>query len=71
MLAEQSNKQSKEQEAEDGLRESLQEVLVVAEKLKPFCRSVDELLVMVQAALVDNGSGQLRLVGRLIFGDKK
>ena len=72
MLGEpQAQKLSKEEENEQGLRESLQDAALVVEKLKPWCHSVDELLAVIKAALGENGDGQLRMIGTAIFGGGK
>lgn len=54
------NEVSKQTELEDNYRSSLQDVIVVAQKLSPYCKTVDELLSMVQLALENDG--QLRLL---------
>ena len=54
------NEVSKQTELEGNYRSSLQDVIVVAQKLSPYCKTVDELLSMVQLALENDG--QLRLL---------
>jgi len=49
---------------EDRFRETLQDVIVLAQVLKPFCRTAEELADMAEMALYNNG--QLRLLMRLV-----
>lgn len=50
----------KEASAEEGFKSSLEDVVAVASKLAPFCRTVEEMIGMAQLAL--ENEGQLRLL---------
>ena len=54
--------------AEDGFRDSLKDVLVVADKLSLSCLSVEEMIGMVQLALENDG--QLRLLMAMVAQKK-
>ena len=53
------------EDVEARFKESLQDVLEVAEKLSPYCHSVEDLLTLLHAALKDDA--HLRLImGKVI-----
>lgn len=49
---------------EDSFRASLEDVLVVAEKMAPVCQTVDDLAGMVKLAL--HNEGQFRLLMEIV-----
>lgn len=48
------------QEVEDKFRDSLQDVITVAERIAPFCRTVDEMIGILQLGLANDA--QLRIL---------
>ena len=53
-----------QQEVEDKFRESLEDVLVVCDRLAPVCRSVEELIGMLRLA-VENDAQLRTLMGKI------
>ena len=50
--------------AEDRLQSSLKDVLVIAEKMSPYCTTVEELIGIVRLAI--ENPGQLRIILELV-----
>lgn len=57
------------QNPEDAFRENLKDVIAIAEKLAPLCRTVEEMVGM--AALALENDGQLRLLMREVVQGKR
>ena len=53
------------QNVEQSFRESLEDILRVAEKLLPYCQTVEELIGMVKPALENDA--QLRLLIQVVM----
>lgn len=50
--------------AEESFRESLKDVVTIAEKLTPYCQTIDDLVSMANLALENDG--QLRLIMSIV-----
>ncbi len=55
--------------AEEGFRESLKDLIVVADRLKPFCNTTEDLVGMCNLALENDG--QLRLLMQSVQQGKR
>lgn len=59
-MTEQPKREPTQEEIERGFRESLMDVIAVAEKLAPVCRSVEEMIGVVELAVTNDA--QMRLL---------
>ena len=56
----QQEQRTPQQDMESKFRDSLQDVVIVAERLAPYCKDVEELLGMLRLGI--ESDGQLRLL---------
>ena len=60
---------AEKQDVEAGFRSALEDVIPIVQKLAPVCRTVDELLGVIETAL--SNDAQLRILMQIVAKDVK